>query len=87
MGQTLFTGVFNGQGVIQGTLTLFENFTFEVPSDFPAGKASFQAWNVVLSTPPVSVGFVCIMRSMADVGKDHAYPGNEYANVSVEVAA
>ncbi|KAJ7587582.1 hypothetical protein C8J56DRAFT_942148 [Mycena floridula] len=52
LGEPLFTGVFEGQGILPNTLTSFENFTLTVPSDFPVGKASFQAWRTALLTPP-----------------------------------
>ncbi|KAJ7587577.1 hypothetical protein C8J56DRAFT_1026400 [Mycena floridula] len=52
LGQPLFTGIYEGQGALPNTLISFENFTLTVPSDFPVGKASFQAWRTYLLTPP-----------------------------------
>ncbi|KAJ7587600.1 hypothetical protein C8J56DRAFT_1050835 [Mycena floridula] len=52
LGEPLFTGVYTGQGALPNTLISFHNFTLKVPSDFPVGKASFQAWRTSLLTPP-----------------------------------
>ena len=54
LGEILFIGKYQSQGVIGNTLNSFENFTFVVPSDI-SGQASIQVQHVFLLTPPVSV--------------------------------
>lgn len=54
LGNTLFIGKFQSQGVIDGTLKSFQNFTFTVPAGL-SGSASFQAQHNFLLTPPVSL--------------------------------
>jgi len=54
LGEILFIGKYQSQGVIGNTLNSFENFTFVVPSDI-SGQASIQVQRVSLLTPPVSV--------------------------------
>ena len=54
LGEVLFIGKYQSQGVIGNTLNSFENFTFVVPSDI-SGNASIQVQHNFLLTPPVSV--------------------------------
>ena len=54
LGEILFIGKYQSQGVIGNTLNSFENFTFVVPSDI-SGHASIQVQHVFVLTPPVSV--------------------------------
>jgi hypothetical protein len=51
LGQILFLGKYQSQGVIGNTLNSFENFTFVVPSDI-SGKASIQVQHIYALTPP-----------------------------------
>ena len=53
LGDILFIGKFQSQGVIDNSLKSFENFTFVVPAGL-SGLASFQAQHNFLVTPPVS---------------------------------
>ncbi|KAJ7587544.1 hypothetical protein C8J56DRAFT_1081841 [Mycena floridula] len=71
LGETLFTGVYQGQGALPNTLISFENFTLTVPSDFPVGNASFHALRTFLLTLPGG----------------HSFPANESAGLDVMVAA
>ncbi|KDR70765.1 hypothetical protein GALMADRAFT_809563 [Galerina marginata CBS 339.88] len=54
LGEALFIGQFQGQGVIDNTLNAFENFTFTVPSDI-SGPASIQVQHAFVTTPAVSL--------------------------------
>jgi len=51
LGEILFIGKYQSQGVIGNTLNTFENFNFVVPSDI-SGSASIQAQHVFVNTPP-----------------------------------
>jgi len=51
LGEILFIGKFESQGLIGNTLNQFENFNFVVPSDI-SGPASIQAQHVFINTPP-----------------------------------
>ncbi|KAF8874255.1 hypothetical protein CPB84DRAFT_1967012 [Gymnopilus junonius] len=51
LGEVLFIGQYQSQGVIGNSLNSFENFTFTVPNDI-SGPASIQVQHVTLATPP-----------------------------------
>jgi len=51
LGEILFIGKYQSQGIIGNTLNSFENFSFVVPSDI-SGPASIQAQHDFLVTPP-----------------------------------
>jgi len=51
LGEILFIGKYQSQGLIGNTLNSFENFSVVVPSDI-SGPASIQAQHVFVTTPP-----------------------------------
>lgn len=86
LGQILFVGIYQSQGVIGNTLNTFENFSFVVPSDI-SGQASIQVQHGFLTTLPVSLftSFLTGLFIHSATKGPVAIPGVEYTSVAVQV--
>jgi len=84
LGEILFVGKYQSQGVIGNTLNQFENFSFVVPSDI-SGSASIQAQHVFLLTPPrhaipnVEYESVAVQVSSGSSGSLNIHPNGNNA--------
>jgi len=89
LGEILFIGKFQSQGLIGNTLNQFENFNFVVPSDI-SGPASIQAQHVFINTPPghaiptVDYESVAVQVSSGSSGSLNIHPnGNDAKCVGI----
>jgi len=84
LGEILFIGKFQSQGLIGNTLNQFENFNFVVPSDI-SGPASIQAQHVFINTPPghaiptVDYESVAVQVSSGSSGSLNIHPNGNNA--------
>ena len=90
LGETLFIGQYQPQGLIGNDVTSFENFTFVVPNDI-SGVASIQVQHRFLTTLPVCLrgyDFVLYINNIHVISKGGvSVPEVQYTSVPINIGS